>query len=84
MRFWIGRDGKINHGVCRMTLDHSREYLVSLVHELRKLPKETGWVEFKRNMTDPEKIGEYLSALANSAALLGKTNAYRDEKSFGC
>ena len=59
-----------------MTLDHSREYLVSLVHELRKLPKETGWVEFKRNMTDPEKIGEYLSALANSAALLGKPNAY--------
>ena len=35
-----------------MTLDHSREYLVSLVHELRKLPKETGWVEFKCNMTD--------------------------------
>lgn len=59
-----------------MTLDHSREYLVSLVHELRKLPKETGWVEFKCNMTDPEKIGEYLSALANSAALLGKPNAY--------
>ena len=59
-----------------MTLGYSKEYLVSLVHELRKLAKETGWVEFKCNMTDPEKIGEYLSALANSAALLGKPNAY--------
>ncbi|NOY84222.1 MAG: transcriptional regulator, partial [Nitrospirae bacterium] len=47
-----------------------------LVHELRKLPRETEWLEFKRNVADPEEIGEYCSALANSAALLGKVNAY--------
>ena len=48
----------------------------SLVEELRKLPSETEWVEFKHNNPDPHMIGERLSALANSAALEGKTNAY--------
>jgi ATP-dependent DNA helicase RecG len=52
------------------------EYLIGLVQELRKLPVEAEWVEFKSNNTDPETIGEYISALANSAALLGKTKAY--------
>jgi len=52
------------------------EYLNSLVAELRKLPRETGWVEFKENNTKPEDIGEYLSALSNSAALHGKANGY--------
>src|SRR5690606_35622187 len=41
-----------------------------------KLPKETEWLEFKQNNADPERIGQYLSGLANSAALLGKANAY--------
>jgi len=52
------------------------DYYISIVHELRKLPRETEWVEFKRNRAEPEEIGEYLSALANSAALLGKVNGY--------
>lgn len=59
-----------------MTTDRTHEYLISLVHELRKLPKETEWVEFKLNDAEPEDIGEYLSALANSAALCGKAFAY--------
>ena len=59
-----------------MTTDRTTEYLVSLVHELRKLPGETGWVELKLNNADPQDIGEYLSALANSAALEGKSSAY--------
>jgi predicted HTH transcriptional regulator len=59
-----------------MTLDRPTEYLIGLVHELQKLPSETEWVEFKHNKAEPEGIGEYLSALANSAALLGKVNAY--------
>ena len=59
-----------------MTVDRPDDYLISIIHELRKLPRETEWVEFKRNETDPEEIGEYISALANSAALLGKVNAY--------
>ncbi|MFZ0748330.1 MAG: RNA-binding domain-containing protein, partial [Pyrinomonadaceae bacterium] len=39
-------------------------------------PKEVEWVEFKHNNEKPEDIGEYLSALANSAALHGKEGGY--------
>ena len=54
----------------------SQDYLNGLVGELRKLPEETGWVEFKENNSNPEEIGEYLSALSNCAALQGKANGY--------
>jgi ATP-dependent DNA helicase RecG len=59
-----------------MTLNRDAEYLQSLLSELRKLPSETQWVEFKHNNSDPEQLGEYISALSNSAALEGKTFAY--------
>jgi ATP-dependent DNA helicase RecG len=59
-----------------MTTDRNAEYLVGLVRELCKLPHETEWVEFKINNSDPQEIGEYLSALANAAALNGKAFAY--------
>lgn len=52
------------------------EYYVDLVRELSTLPKETEWVEFKVNVQDPKGIGEYVSALANSAAIIGKPFAY--------
>lgn len=57
-------------------MDRTPEYLSGLITELRKLPKETTWVEFKENENNPEDIGEYISALGNSAALEGKANAY--------
>jgi len=50
--------------------------LKALVRELAALPMETEWVEFKHNKAIPDDIGEYISALANSTALHGKTNAY--------
>ncbi|MBM4287534.1 MAG: transcriptional regulator [Deltaproteobacteria bacterium] len=50
--------------------------LQSLVRQLVTLPRETEWVEFKHNKADPADIGEYVSALANSAALHGKPCAY--------
>jgi predicted HTH transcriptional regulator len=59
-----------------MTLDRSKDYFLGILQELCKLPIETEWVEFKHNNDNPEEIGEYLSALANSAALTGKVNAY--------
>ncbi len=59
-----------------MTWPRSPEYLRSLLQELVSLPKEAEWVEFKHNNAQPEMIGEYISALANSAALLGKQTAY--------
>lgn len=59
-----------------MNTNNSQDYLAGLVNELRKLPAETAWVEFKENVANPEEIGEYLSALSNSAALNGKADAY--------
>ena len=52
------------------------ENLDLLVNELRKLPRETQWVEFKHNNYDPHMIGRDISALANSAALHEKSHAY--------
>ena len=54
----------------------SIEYLQSLVRELAKLPDETEWVEFKCNNKQPQVIGEYISALSNSAALCERPKAY--------
>ena len=59
-----------------MTVDRSTAYLQGLVRELCKLPRETEWAEFKANNDHPQEIGEYISALANSAALAGKTRGY--------
>ena len=50
--------------------------LANLVHELLRLPNETEWVEFKHNRAEPEKIGQNLSALSNSVALLGRKCGY--------
>lgn len=58
------------------TFNPASEYLRSLLDELRKLPCETGWIEFKENTAKPEDIGEYLSALSNTAALQGQANGY--------
>jgi len=52
------------------------DYLAGLISEFRKLPKETGWLEFKENNPSPDDIGQYLSALSNTAALEGKTYGY--------
>jgi predicted HTH transcriptional regulator len=50
--------------------------LGALLVELLALPKEAEWVEFKHNNVNPEPIGEYVSALANSAALHDKDRGY--------
>jgi len=59
-----------------MTVEHPADYLASLIRELCMLSKETEWVEFKENYAEPQEIGEYISALANSAALCSKPYAY--------
>jgi len=50
--------------------------LTSLLQELISLPRETEWVEFKLNYAYPEEIGEYFSALSNSASLHNKEKGY--------
>jgi len=54
----------------------NQQELSTLLTELRSPSQETEWVEFKQNNTDPEQIGEYLSALSNSAAMHRKDAAY--------
>jgi ATP-dependent DNA helicase RecG len=46
--------------------------------ELRKLSKETEWIEFKKaeNSFHSDKLGEYFSALSNEANLKGKDSAW--------
>ena len=53
-----------------MPINQTLEQLLSLLRELCRLPNETEWVEFKHNNADPDMIGEYISALSNSVALL--------------
>jgi ATP-dependent DNA helicase RecG len=59
-----------------MTPSRDNDYLAGLVRELCKLPHETEWLEFKHNDAEPQSIGEYISALANAAALNGKAFGY--------
>ena len=47
-----------------------------LINELRALPHESEWVEFKVNNSNPQRIGEYVSALANSACIENREFAY--------
>ena len=54
----------------------TNEFLEGLVKELSSLSNETGWLEFKTNNSEPDKIGEYISALSNSAAIADEPNAY--------
>ena len=59
-----------------MATNRNHDYLVGLVRELRNLPHETEWVEFKVNHRKPQTIGQYVSALSNAAALHDKVHAY--------
>lgn len=45
----------------------NNEELIVMLKDLQALPRECEWVEFKLNNFNPQEIGEYLSALSNSA-----------------
>jgi ATP-dependent DNA helicase RecG len=49
-------------------VNRTESYIRSMIQELILLPNETGWVEFKHNNKDPKEIGEYISALSNTAS----------------
>ena len=53
------------------------EYLSGLVDQLRRHPREAEWLEFKTNNQNPDAIGKYISAMANAAALSGRSKAYK-------
>lgn len=50
--------------------------LIALIDRLRALPTETEWFEFKRHNYEPQVLGEYLSALANSSCLTSQPRGY--------
>ena len=50
--------------------------LVDVVNELRVYDAEREWFEFKENWFEAKALGEYISALSNSAAYEGKEMAY--------
>lgn len=52
------------------------ESLLELLERLRHRPQEGVTVEFKSNLNEPGEIGQYISALANSAALDGESRAW--------
>jgi ATP-dependent DNA helicase RecG len=50
--------------------------LIKLLIDLKELPKECEWVEFKVNNENPFDIGEYISALSNTACYSNLPNGY--------
>ena len=50
---------------------------LELIYSLAGFPNETEWIEFKEGNSDPERIARDISALANSAAFLGREYAYK-------
>ena len=48
----------------------------SLVERLLMEPRETEWLEWKLNNSNPEEIGSYISALSNSCVLHGARHGY--------
>ncbi|MDD9961420.1 MAG: putative DNA binding domain-containing protein [Gammaproteobacteria bacterium] len=49
---------------------------IALIEDLRALPAETAWAEFKQGNTDPQRIGRLISALANAARIADQETGY--------
>ena len=51
--------------------------LIELIDELRALPKENEWVEFKSgNATTNDRLGHYISAISNAACINNQAFGY--------
>lgn len=50
--------------------------MLALIDDLRRLPAETSWVEFKENNSNPENIGRLISAISNAARLSDQNCGY--------
>lgn len=51
--------------------------ILELIYSLAGFPNETEWIEFKEGNSEPTRIARDISALANSAAFLGREYAYK-------
>ena len=59
-----------------MSISRPDSYWIGLLNEHRKLKNELTTVEFKSNLNAPEDIGQYISALSNSATLYNESRSY--------
>lgn len=57
-------------------MEAEQEYYRALTERLYRMSDETEWLEYKMNNEDPQMIGEYISALSNSAAIWNREKAY--------
>ena len=55
---------------------YTQDELVLLLEELIAFPTETQWIEFKSNLRENDRIGKYISGLANSACFCGREHGY--------
>lgn len=53
-----------------------KEMINSIIEQCRGQGCELPWIEFKVDNFDPEQIGEYISALSNSAALFNQSTGF--------
>jgi len=54
----------------------SEKEFKTIIADIQASPKECEWVEIKENNSNPEEIGEYVSALANGSAYMGQSKGY--------
>ncbi len=59
-----------------MRMPFQKNMINSIIEESRKYLYEQPWIELKHNNYDPQEIGEYISALSNTAALFNQEHAF--------
>ena len=57
-------------------MPYNIDMIDSIILNAKDQPHELPWIEFKHNNYDPQLIGEYISALANTAALFNQEHAF--------
>lgn len=50
--------------------------LHAILADIQASPKECEWVEIKKDNSNPQIIGEYISALSNGAAYMGQSKGF--------
>lgn len=56
-------------------MPYNVDLIDAIINEARNNKTELPWIEFKENYYDPQGIGEYVSALSNTAALYNQEHA---------
>lgn len=57
-------------------MEAEQEYYRTLIERLRRMSDEIEWLEYKMNNEEPQMIGEYISALSNSATIWNREKSY--------